>query len=125
MEPNYVFFANNSICHTTANLRLHFNVFLQYYEFSRNQFSNCTKVSNTALIIPNDNESMLITRISIISNKPLMVFTGTYPEYSFECYLNAVTAILNVSPEHINTPLKCIHIRTALIQNTLDMAAQK
>ena len=31
---------------------------------------------------------------SITSNKPLMVFTGTYPEYSLEDYLNAVTANL-------------------------------
>ena len=38
---------------------------------------------------------------SITSNKPLMVFTGTDPEYSVEDYLNAVTAILilNIGPE--------------------------
>ena len=44
---------------------------------------------------------------SITSNKPLMVFTGTYPEYSVKDYLNAVTAnlILNIGPELINTPL--------------------
>ena len=44
---------------------------------------------------------------SITSNKPLMVFTGTDPEYSVEDYLNAVTAnlILNIGPEPINTPL--------------------
>ena len=42
---------------------------------------------------------------------------------------NAVTAnlILNIEPEPINTPLhqKWIHRRTALIQTTLDGAAQK
>ena len=56
-----------------------------------------------------------------------MVFTGTYPEYSAEDYLNAVTAnlILNIGPEPINTPLhqNWIHRRTALIQTTLDGAA--
>ena len=58
-----------------------------------------------------------------------MVFTGPDPEYSVEDYLNAVTAnlILNIGPEPINTPLhqNWIHRRTALIQTTLDGAAQK
>ena len=66
---------------------------------------------------------------SITSNKPIMVFTGTDPEYSVEDYLNAVTANLtsNIGPEPINTPLhqNWIHRRTALIQTTLDGAAQK
>ena len=58
-----------------------------------------------------------------------MVFTVTDPEYSVENYLNTVTAklILKIRPEPINTPLhqNCIHRRTALIQTTLDGAAQK
>ena len=58
-----------------------------------------------------------------------MVLTGTDPEYSVEDCLNAVTAnlILNIGPEPINTPLhqNWIHRRTALIQTTLDGAAQK
>ena len=58
-----------------------------------------------------------------------MVFTGTDPEYSVEDYLNAVTVnlILYIGPEPINTPLhqNWIHRRTALIQTTLDGAAQK
>ena len=58
-----------------------------------------------------------------------MVFTGTDPEYSVEDYLNAVTVnlVLNIGPEPINTPLhqNWIHRRTALIQTTLDGAAQK
>ena len=66
---------------------------------------------------------------SITSNKPLMVFAGTDPEYSVEDYLNAVTAnlILNIGPQPINTPLhqKWTHRRTALIQTTLEGAAQK
>ena len=55
-----------------------------------------------------------------------MAFTGTDP---VEDYLNAVTAnlFLNIGPEPINTPLhqNWIHRRTALIQTTLDGAAQK
>ena len=66
---------------------------------------------------------------SIISNKPLMVFTVTDPEHSVEDYLNAVTAnlILTIGPESINSPFhqNWIHRRTALIQTTLDGAAQK
>ena len=64
----------------------------------------------------------------ITSNKPLMAFTGTDPEYSVEDYLNGVTAklILIIGPEQIYTPLhqSWIHRRTALIQTTLDGAAQ-
>ena len=61
------------------------------------------------------------------SNKPLMVFTSTYPEYSVEDYLNAVTANLISHSKPVNTQLheKWIHRRTALIQTTLDSAAQK
>ena len=58
-----------------------------------------------------------------------MVLTGTDPEYSVEDFLNAVTAnlILNIGPEPIHTPLhqNWIHRGTALIQTTLDGAAQK
>ena len=58
-----------------------------------------------------------------------MVFTSTYPEYSVEEYLNAVTAnlILNLGSEPVNTPVyqNWIHRRIALIQTTLDGAAQK
>ena len=65
----------------------------------------------------------LVGGSSITSNKPLMVFTGTEPEYSVEDYLNAVTAnlILNIGPEPINTPLHqiWIHRRTALIKQRL------
>ena len=66
---------------------------------------------------------------SISSNKPLTVFTGTEPEYSVEDNLKAVTASLisNKGPEPLNTPhhQNWIHRRTALIQSTLDGAAQK
>ena len=67
-----------------------------------------TKVTH----IPNKVESLQMTmnlnlkgRSSITTNKPLMVFTGTDPEYSVEDYLSAVKAnlILNIGPEPINT----------------------
>ena len=65
---------------------------------------------------------------SISSNKPLMVFTGTDPEYSVEDYLSAVTANqnLNIGPEPVNKPLhqNWINRRTALIQTTLVGAAR-
>ena len=86
--------------------------------------------------MPNAAESLQMTmnpylmgRSSITSNKPLMVFTDTDPEYSVEDYLNAITVnlIFIIGPEPINTPLhqNWIHRRTALIQTTLDGAAQK
>ena len=63
---------------------------------------------------------------SITSNKPLMVFTGTNPEYSVEDYFNAVTWFLIIGPETDNTPRhrNWIYRRTGLIQTTLDGAAQ-
>ena len=66
---------------------------------------------------------------SISSNKPLMAFTRKDPEYPVKYYFNEVTTnlILNIGPEPVNTPLhqKWIHRRTALIQTTLNGAAQK
>ena len=62
--------------------------------------------------MPNAAETLQMTmnlyimgRSSISSNKTLMVFTGTYLEYSD--YLNAVTAnlIFNTVPEPVNTSL--------------------
>ena len=71
----------------------------------------------------------LMGGLSISSNEPLMVLTGTDPEYSVEDYLNAVTAILIliIGPEPVNTPLhqNWIHGRTALIQTAVDGAARK
>ena len=70
----------------------------------------------------------LIGRFSKSSNRPLMVFTGKDPEYYVQEYLKAVTAnsILIIGPEPVKTSLhqNWIHRRTALIQTTLDGAAQ-
>ena len=69
----------------------------------------------------------LLDGSSIYSNKTLMAFTGTDPEYSVEDYLNAVTANYKIKYESVNTPLhqNWIQRRPALIQTTLEGAAQK
>ena len=57
-----------------------------------------------------------------------MVFRGTDLEYSVEVYMNAVRANLILCiTEPVNTPLhqNWIHKRTALMQTSLDGAAQK
>ena len=103
--------------------------YLQQHEITRNQLSNFSQMPNAAESLQMTMNPYLMGGSSITSNKPLMVFTGTDPEYSVEDYLNAVTSnlILNIGPEPINTPLhqNWIHRRTALIQTTLDGAAQK
>ena len=103
--------------------------YLQQHEITRNQLSNFSQMPNAAELLQMTMNPYLMGGSSITSNKPLMVFTGTDPENSVEDYLNAVTAnlILNIGPEPINTPLhqNWIHRRTALIQTTLDGAAQK
>ena len=103
--------------------------YLQQHEITKNQLSNFSQMPNAAESLQMTMNPYLMGGSSITSNKPLMVFTGTYPEYSVEDYLNAVTAnlIINIGPEPINTPLlqNWIHRRTALIQTTLDDAAQK
>ena len=62
------------------------------------------------------------------SSKPLMVFTGTVPEYSIKDNLYAVKANLfpNKGPDLINTPphQNWILRRKASVQTTFDGAAQ-
>ena len=103
--------------------------YLQQHEKTKNQLSNFSQMPNAAESIQMTMNPYLTGGSSITSNKPLMVFTGTDPEYSVEDYLNAVTAnlILNIGPEPIHTPLhqNWIHRRTALTQTILDGAAQK
>ena len=103
--------------------------YLQQHEITKNQLSNFSQMPNAAESLQMTMNPYLMGGLSITSNKPLMVFTGTDPEYTVEDYLNAVTAnlILYIGPEPINTPLhqNWIHRRTALMQTTLDGAAQK
>ena len=103
--------------------------YLQQHEITQNQLTIFSQLPNAAESLQMTMNPYLMGGSSITSNKPFMVFTGTDPEYSVEDYLNAVTAnlVLNIGPEPINTPLhqNWIHRRTALIQTTLDGAAQK
>ena len=103
--------------------------YLQQHEITKNQLSLFSQMQNDAESLQKTLNPYLMGGSSITSNKPLMVFTGTDLEYSVEDYLNAVTAnlILNIGPEPIITPLhqNWIHRRIALIQTTLDSAAQK
>ena len=110
---------------TQMQIEIPLPYYLQQHEITKNQLSNFSEMPNAAESLQMTMNPYLMGRSSITSNKPLKVFTGTDPEYSVEDYLNAVTAnlILNIGPEPINTPL--IHRRTALIQTTLDGAAQK
>ena len=103
---------------------------LQQHELTKNQLTKFSQMPNAAESLQMTMKPYLMGGSSITSNKPLMVFTGTDPESSVEDYLNAVTAdlILNIGPEPINTTQfhqNWIHRRTALIQTTLDGAAQK
>ena len=110
----------------TANLPLPY--YLQQNEITKNQLSNYSQMPNAAESLQMTMNPYLMGGSSVTSNKPLMVFTGTDPEYSVEDYLNAVTAnlILNIGREPINTPLhqNWLYRRTAFIQTTLDGAAQ-
>ena len=91
--------------------------YLQQHEITKSQLTNFYQMPLAAESLQMTMIPYLMGGSSITSNKPLMVFTGTDPEYSVEDYLNAVTAnlILNIEPEPLNTPLhqNWIHRRTA------------
>ena len=101
--------------------------YLQQHEITKNHFQIFHNFFAESIQMTMNQH--LMGGSSKTSNKPLMVFTGTDPEYSVEDYLNAVIAnlISYIGPGPINTPLNqtWIHRRTALIQTTLDGAAQK
>ena len=103
--------------------------YLQQHEITNSQLTNFSQLPKAAESIQMTMKPYLMAESSITSIEPLIVFTGTNPEYSVKDFLNAVTAnlILNIGPELINTPIhqNWIHRRTALIQTTLDGGAQK
>ena len=103
--------------------------YLQQHEITKSQLKNFSQMPHAAESLQMAINPHLMGGSSITSNKPLMVITGTDPEYCVEDYLNAVTAnlFLSIRPEPVNTPLhqNWIHTRTALIQTNLDGAAQK
>ena len=122
--------ANTDYYHSTQKQNeIQLPYYLQQHEITKNQLTNFSQMPNAAESLQMTMNPYLMGGLSITSNKPLMVFTGTDPEYSVEDYSNAVTAnlILNIGAEPINTSLdqNWIHGRTALIQTTLDGAAQK
>ena len=104
--------------------------YLQQHKLTKSQLTKFSQMPHAAKSLQSMSmKPYLMSGSSLISNKPLMVFTGTDPEHSVEVYLNAVTAnlILNMRPEPVNTLLHqyWIHRRTALIQTTLDGVAPK
>ena len=103
--------------------------YLQQHEITKSQLTKFSQKPHVAESLQMTMNPYLMCGSSITSNKPLMVITGPDSECSVEDFLNAVTAnlILNIGPEPVTTPLhqNWIHRRTALIQTTLDSAAQK
>ena len=103
--------------------------YLEQHKKTKSQLTNFSQMPHAAESLQMTTNPYLMGGSSITSKKPLMVFTGTDPEYSVEDYLNAVTAhlILNIGPEAVYTPRhqNWIHRRTTLIQTTPDGAAQK
>ena len=133
-SQNKIFFSQNTVCTDYYQPRQMQNeiplpYYLQQHEITKSQLTNFSAKPYAAESLQMTMNPYLMGGLSITSNKPLMLFTGTDPEYSVEDYLNAVTAnlILNIRPEPINTPLhqNWIHRRTALLRTTLDGAAQK
>ena len=55
--------------------------YLQEHEITKNQLSNFSQMPNAAESIQMTMNPYLMGGSSITSNKPLMVFTGTDPEY--------------------------------------------
>ena len=101
--------------------------YLQQHEITKSQQTNFSQMPHAAESLQMTMNPYLMGGSSITSNKPLMVFTGTDPEYLVEDYLNAVTAklILNIGHESVNMPphQNWIPRRTASIQTTRDRAA--
>ena len=81
--------------------------YLQQHEITKSQLTIFSQMPNAADSLQMTMNPYLMGGSSITSNKPLMIFTGTDPEYSVEDYLSAVTAnlIVNIGPVAINTPL--------------------
>ena len=67
--------------------------YLQQHEMTKSQQTNFCQMPHAAESLQMTMNPYLMGELSITSNKPLKVFTGTDPEYSVEVYLNAVTAI--------------------------------
>ena len=62
-------------------------------EITKTQLTNFSKLPNAAESLQMTMNPYLLGGSSRSSNKPLMVFTETDPEYSVEYYLSAVTQV--------------------------------
>ena len=93
--------------------------YLQQHEITKSQLTNFSQMPHAAESLQMSLNPYLMEGSSMTSNKPLMVFTGTDPEYSVEDCLNAVTAnlILKIGPEPVNTPLHQNEIHRCTAQN--------
>ena len=103
-RPNYELRNNNLYSQNPANtdyyqptqmqneIPLPFN--LKQHEITKHQRTNFSQMPNAAESLQMTMNPYLMGGSSVTSNKPLIVFTGTDPEYSEEDYLNAVTANL-------------------------------
>ena len=82
--------------------------YLQQREITKNKLTNFSQMPHAAESLQMTMNPYLMGGSSISSNKPLMVLTGTDPEYFLEDYLNAVTAnlIFKIGPEPVNTSSK-------------------
>ena len=133
-SQNNNFCSQNPVCRdsyqpTQMQNEIPLPYYLEQHEITKSQLTNFSAMPYAAESFQMTMNPYLMGGSSITSNKPLTVFTGTDPEYSVEEYLNTVTAklFLNLRLEPINTPLhqNWIYRRTALLQITLDGAAQK
>ena len=68
--------------------------YLKQHEITKSQLTNSSQMPHASELLQMTMNPYLSGGSSITSNKPLMVFTGTDPEYAVEDYLNAVTANL-------------------------------
>ena len=60
--------------------------YLQQHEITQNQLINFSQIPNAAESLQMTMNPYLMDGSSITSNKPLMVCTGTDPDYSVEDY---------------------------------------
>ena len=97
----------NSYQPTQMQIEIPLPYYFQQHKITQNQLTNFSQMPNAAESLQMTMNPYIMGGSSIISNKPLMVFTDTDPEYSVEDYLNAITAnlIINIGPEPINKPL--------------------
>ena len=66
--------------------------YLQQHEITKTQITNFSQIPNAAELLQMTMNTSPIDGSTKSSNKPLMLFTRSDPEFSVEDYLKAVTA---------------------------------